>query len=60
MTTWNQKEATYLDIVPEVVGHDAPENIEGDVGSGVAHVAVVVHGGAARVPGHLVRVDRRE
>ena len=51
---------TYLDVVAEVVGHNPAQDVERDVGSGVPHVRVVVDGGPAGVPGHLVRVDRRE
>ena len=43
------------DLVPEVVLEDAAQDVHGEVGACVPHVACVVHRRPARVPGHLVR-----
>jgi hypothetical protein len=40
------------DVVAEVVLEDAAQDVEGEVGAGVAHVRGVVDGGAAVVPRH--------
>ena len=36
----------------EIVFHDAAQNIKGQIGSGVAHVAGIVHGWSTCVPGY--------
>ena len=47
---------TYLDIVAEVVCHDAAQDVEGNVGARVTQMRVVVHCGTTRVPGHFIGV----
>ena len=47
------------DLVPEVVLEQATQDVHGEVGPRMAHVARVVHRGAARVPAHLVGVITR-
>ena len=44
------------DLVPEVVLEQTTQDIHREVGPRMAHVARVVHRGAARVPAHLVGV----
>ena len=51
---------TYLDIVAEVVGHYTAHNIEADIGSGVAQMGRVVHGGTAHIPCDFIWVDGHE
>ena len=39
-------------VITKIIGHHSPQDVKGQVGPGVAHVRVVVHGGAAVIPGH--------
>jgi hypothetical protein len=55
-----RKLKTYFHVVAEVVGHDAPDYVEADVASRMAHVRLVVNGRSAGVPGDLVGIDRHK
>lgn len=48
--------STYLYIVAEVVGHDAFNDIEADVGACVTHMTFVIDCWTARIPRHLIWV----
>jgi len=45
-----------LNIVAKVVTHQAIDNVEADVSSGVSQMRFIVHGGSTCVPRYLVRI----
>lgn len=47
-------------VVAKVVSQDPPQDVEGHVGAGVAHVGGIVDCGSARVPGDGVAILRSE
>ena len=48
------------DLVAKVALEDPPQDVEGDVGSGVAHVGRIIHCGPADIPLDLLSRDRNE
>ena len=47
----------HLDVVAEVIGEQAANNVEADVGARVTHVRFIVHGGTTLVPGDLTGLN---
>ena len=47
---------SYLDIVAEIVSHNAAQDVERDVGASVAHMRIVIDSGTACVPGNFVGI----
>ena len=58
--TPNLVTSSYLDIVAEVVGHDATQDVERDVGACVTQMWIVIHSWTACVPGHFIGVIRNK